>query len=75
MVNDLVVEATDLHKEFQRDAFQVIALQDVHLTIQRGEFVAFMRGRCSYLIAAIDRPTRAVSRSWAGISSSSRSGP
>ena len=42
MVNDLVVEATDLHKEFQRDAFQVIALQDVHLTIQRGEFVAFM---------------------------------
>jgi putative ABC transport system ATP-binding protein len=64
MVSDPVVEAIDLHKEFKRDAFQIIALQDVHLTVQRGDFVAFMgpsgSGKSSllYLIAAIDRPTR-----------------
>ena len=64
MVSDPVVEAIDLHKEFKRDAFQIIALQDVRLTIQRGDFVAFMgpsgSGKSSllYLIAAIDRPTR-----------------
>ena len=64
MVSDPVVEAIDLHKEFKRDAFQIIALQDVRLTVQRGDFVAFMgpsgSGKSSllYLIAAIDRPTR-----------------
>ncbi len=64
MVSDPVVEAIDLHKEFKRDAFQIIALQDVHLTVQRGDFVAFMgpsgSGKSSllYLIAAIDSPTR-----------------
>jgi len=62
--NSLVIETIDLHKEFKRDEFQVIALQNANLRIRQGEFVALMGPSGSgestllYLIAAIDRPSR-----------------
>lgn len=64
MENNLVIETIDLHKEFKRDEFQVIALQNADLQIHKGEFVALMgpsgsgKSTLLYLIAAIDRPSR-----------------
>jgi len=64
-MSDLIaIQTVDLHKEFLRDQFHVIALQEANLTIQRGEFVALMgpsgsgKSTLLYLIAAIDRPSR-----------------
>ncbi|PYV43875.1 MAG: ABC transporter ATP-binding protein [Acidobacteria bacterium] len=64
MENNLVIETVDLHKEYKRDEFQVIALQNANLQIHKGEFVALMgpsgsgKSTLLYLIAAIDRPSQ-----------------
>jgi len=64
MENNLVIETTDLHKEYRRDEFQVVALQNANLQIHKGEFVALMgpsgsgKSTLLYLIAAIDRPSQ-----------------
>jgi len=64
MENNLVIETTDLHKEYQRDQFQVVALQNANMQVQKGEFVALMgpsgsgKSTLLYLIAAIDRPSQ-----------------
>ena len=64
MENNLVIETIDLHKEYKRDEFQVIALQNANLQIHKGEFVALMgpsgsgKSTLLYLIAAIDRPSQ-----------------
>jgi putative ABC transport system ATP-binding protein len=64
MENNLVIETTDLHKEYQRDEFQVVALQNANMQVHKGEFVALMgpsgsgKSTLLYLIAAIDRPSQ-----------------
>jgi putative ABC transport system ATP-binding protein len=64
MENNLVIETTELHKEYQRDEFQVVALQNANMQVHKGEFVALMgpsgsgKSTLLYLIAAIDRPSQ-----------------
>ncbi len=63
MPDNIAIQTIALHKEFVRDSFQVVALRDANLTINKGEFVALMgpsgsgKSTLLYLIAAIDRPT------------------
>jgi putative ABC transport system ATP-binding protein len=58
-----IVEIQNLCKEFQRDAFRIVALGNVNLIIEEGEFLCLMgpsgSGKTTLLnmIAGIDRPT------------------
>ncbi len=58
-----VVQIKNLEKIFQRDEFQVVALEKVDLTVAEGEFLCLMgpsgSGKTTLLniIAGIDRPT------------------
>jgi putative ABC transport system ATP-binding protein len=63
MAKDVVIETRKLRKEFVRDEFHVIALKDVDIEIERGEFVTLMgpsgsgKSTLLHLIAAMDKPT------------------
>ncbi len=64
MENNLIVETKDLHKEYKRDEFRIVALQNANIQIQKGEFIALMgpsgsgKSTLLHLIAAIDRPSQ-----------------
>jgi putative ABC transport system ATP-binding protein len=59
-----VIETKKLSKEFIRDEFHVVALKDVDITVNQGEFTALMgpsgsgKSTLLHLIAAMDRATQ-----------------
>ena len=60
---DVIVQATNLTKEFERGQTKVVALERVDLVVERGEFVALMgpsgsgKSTLLHLIAGMDKPT------------------
>jgi len=62
-MSEAIVRTRKLSKEFIRDEFHVIALEEVNIDINRGDFIALMgpsgsgKSTLLHLIAAMDKPT------------------
>ncbi len=62
-MDEIVIEARNLGKEYLRDEFHVVALARVNLDVHRGEFVTLMgpsgsgKSTLLHLIAAMDKPS------------------
>jgi putative ABC transport system ATP-binding protein len=60
---ELVIQTSKLSKEFRRDEFHILALRDVDIEVERGDFVALMgpsgsgKSTLLHLTAAMDQPT------------------
>ncbi|MGH9799338.1 MAG: ABC transporter ATP-binding protein, partial [Blastocatellia bacterium] len=58
-----MIQADNLTKEYVRDEFHVVALDDANLEVHQGEFIALMgpsgsgKSTLLHLMAAMDRPT------------------
>ena len=62
-MSNVVIQANNLTKEYVRDEFHVVALDDANLEVHQGEFIALMgpsgsgKSTLLHLMAAMDRPT------------------
>ncbi|MGI9070083.1 MAG: ABC transporter ATP-binding protein [Bryobacteraceae bacterium] len=62
-MSETIIKTRKLSKEFVRDEFHVIALEEVDIEIERGDFTALMgpsgsgKSTLLHLIAAMDKPT------------------
>jgi putative ABC transport system ATP-binding protein len=62
-MGELVIQTRKLSKEFRRDEFHIVALRDVDIEVERGDFLALMgpsgsgKSTLLHLTAAMDQPT------------------